>query len=62
MYKYQAPIAHVFLLLVTIFQVFSDKAIERSVLSLHVRCSYFSAGCEWSGELRDLEVIILSIL
>ena len=35
--------------------IFPDKATERNILSCHVRCP--SKGCEWTGEIRNLEVI-----
>ena len=38
------------------FQVFEDKATTRAVLDLMVKCDYYTDGCLWNGELRDLEV------
>ena len=35
--------------------VFPDKATERKILSLAIKCP--SDGCEWSGELRQKEVV-----
>jgi len=35
--------------------VFKDKALERRVLSLNVKCSNFGDECEWSGELREVK-------
>ena len=35
--------------------IFPDKATERKILSLHIKCP--SEGCEWTGELRDKEVL-----
>ncbi len=34
--------------------IFPDKATERKILSLAIKCP--SEGCEWTGELRDKEV------
>lgn len=34
--------------------IFPDKAMERKILSLAVKCP--SDGCEWTGELRYKEV------
>ena len=33
---------------------FPDKATERKILSLAIRCP--NDGCEWTGELRNKEV------
>ena len=38
--------------------IFPDKAMERKILSLAVKCS--SDGCEWIGELRYKEVKLTS--
>ena len=38
------------------YKVFTDKAAERAVLSLSVYCDYVSNGCEWTGELQELEI------
>ena len=35
--------------------IFPDRATERKILSLCIKCS--STGCEWTGELREKEVI-----
>jgi len=35
--------------------VFKDKALERKVLNLLVKCSNFGDECEWSGELREVK-------
>lgn len=35
--------------------VFKDQAASRAVLSLHVKCSYHSKGCNWIGELRNFQ-------
>ena len=32
-----------------------DKSVKRKVLSLKVRCPHKAEGCEWQGELRNLE-------
>jgi len=36
-------------------QMFQDVAINREILSLHIRCPKTDDGCPWNGELRDLE-------
>lgn len=43
-------------------QVFHDLAMEREVLSLPVRCSNCSIGCQWRGELRRFEVSPATLL
>ena len=35
--------------------IFPDKATERKILSLAIKCP--SEGCDWTGELRDKQVI-----
>merc|ERR1711936_1263111 len=35
--------------------VFNDTAMTRIIADLVVKCSFHTNGCEWSGELRDLE-------
>ncbi|XP_065660036.1 TNF receptor-associated factor 5-like isoform X2 [Hydra vulgaris] len=35
-------------------EIFSDAAIERVIMQLKVKCSNFSSGCEWTGELKIL--------
>ena len=35
---------------------FPDKRLKRFLYALHVRCSYKGDGCEWIGELGQLEV------
>ena len=35
--------------------IFPDRATERKILSLCIKCS--SSGCDWTGELREKEVI-----
>ncbi|XP_064385150.1 TNF receptor-associated factor 6-like [Halichondria panicea] len=37
------------------FSSFSDKALKQSLYSLKVRCSHQKNGCEWMGELRQLD-------
>ena len=37
------------------FDTFLDKYFQRKVLDLRVFCSKKGEGCEWEGELRDLE-------
>ena len=37
------------------FSSFSDKALKQSLYSLKVRCSHQKDGCEWTGELRQLD-------
>ncbi|XP_065660014.1 tripartite motif-containing protein 12A-like isoform X6 [Hydra vulgaris] len=37
-------------------EIFSDAAIERVIMQLKVKCSNFSNGCEWTGELKILNI------
>ena len=37
------------------FSSFPDKGLKRSLYSLKVRCSQQKDGCEWTGELRQLD-------
>ncbi len=37
------------------FIVILDKKTERKILDLQVKCRQHSNGCEWLGELRNLE-------
>ena len=37
------------------FKIFPQKKVERTILGLEVSCSYKNQGCEWKGELRNLE-------
>ncbi len=37
------------------FSVFPNKGLKRSICALHVRCSYRRNGCQWVGELGELE-------
>ena len=45
-------------LLMSLFciQLFYDNYAKREVLSLHVSCHGDDEGCNWNGELRELEV------
>ena len=36
--------------------VFDDKAFERDVLNIKVKCSSYTVECGWTRGLRDLEV------
>ena len=37
------------------FSVFPDKRLRRSLYSFRVRCVHQKSGCEWTGELRELD-------
>ena len=37
------------------FSNFPDKGLKQSLYSLKVRCSHQKDGCEWTGELRQLD-------
>ncbi|XP_065659853.1 TNF receptor-associated factor 6-like [Hydra vulgaris] len=37
-------------------KIFPDIAIERVIMQLKVKCSNFSNGCEWTGELKILNI------
>ncbi|XP_065659975.1 TNF receptor-associated factor 6-A-like [Hydra vulgaris] len=37
-------------------KIFPDTAIERVIMQLKVKCNNFSNGCEWTGELKILNV------
>ncbi|XP_064400049.1 TNF receptor-associated factor 4-like [Halichondria panicea] len=37
------------------FSSFADKALKQSLYSLKVHCSHQKDGCEWTGELRQLD-------
>ena len=37
------------------FSVFADKRLRRSLYAFQVRCVHQKSGCEWTGELRELE-------
>ncbi|XP_065846661.1 TNF receptor-associated factor 6-like [Oscarella lobularis] len=39
----------------TSVRVFPDNAIKRHVMSLKVKCDEHESGCEWQGELRQLD-------
>ncbi|XP_065660467.1 TNF receptor-associated factor 5-like isoform X2 [Hydra vulgaris] len=35
-------------------KIFTDIAVKRVIMQLKVKCSNFSSGCEWTGELKIL--------
>ena len=37
------------------FTVFQDKRLQRSLYAYHVHCSHEKEGCQWSGELGELD-------
>ena len=37
------------------FSVFADKRLRRSLYAFRVRCTHQKSGCEWTGELGELE-------
>ena len=37
-------------------EIYPDLAIERTILSLKVKCPHRKSGCEWIGELRGAQV------
>ena len=37
------------------FSVFPNKGFQRSLYELHVRCSCEKDGCQWTGELGELD-------
>ena len=37
------------------FSVFADKRLRRSLYAFRVRCAHQKSGCEWTGELGELE-------
>ena len=37
------------------FKIFPQKKVERTIQGLEVSCSNKNQGCEWKGELRNLE-------
>ena len=37
------------------FTVFQDKRLQRSLYAYHVRCSHEKEGCQWTGELGELD-------
>ena len=37
------------------FSVFTDKRLQRSLYQLQVRCEHQKEGCDWSGELGQLD-------
>jgi len=46
-------------LLIFLKDVFPDKATERKIFSFAIKCP--SEGCKWTGELRNKEVIPISV-
>ena len=36
------------------FNAFPNEGLQRSLYSFRVRCTYQKSGCEWTGELREL--------
>ena len=43
-------------------QAFKDIGCEREILDLRVKCSNNAKNCEWTGELREVKVIIFFLL
>ena len=37
------------------FELYPNKSLRRSLNQLHVLCTHSKDGCEWSGELGELE-------
>ena len=37
------------------FRAFENKGLQRALYSFRVRCVHQGSGCEWTGELRELE-------
>ena len=37
------------------FTTFADKRLKQQLYSFHVYCSHKGEGCEWTGELRELD-------
>jgi len=37
------------------FGVFSDKRMKQSLCAFQIRCTYQNSGCEWTGELGELD-------
>ena len=37
------------------FSAFPNKGLQRSLYSFRVRCTHQKSGCEWTGELRELD-------
>ena len=46
----------VFQIFVLLNQVFPDNFIKREVLALKINCLAKNEGCNWKGDVRDLEV------
>ena len=40
---------------IDLMQVFQDTGMARIIADLRVKCSFLGEGCEWSGELRNLD-------
>ena len=38
------------------FERFEDKRLKQTLYDFHVHCTHKSKGCEWAGELRELDV------
>ena len=39
----------------TEFSVFPNKGLQRSLYGFHIRCSHEKEGCQWTGELGELD-------
>jgi len=37
-------------------QFYPDRAVQRDVMEVLVKCSYHAAGCPWVGQLKAWEV------
>ena len=37
------------------FSAFPNKGLQRSLYSFRIQCVYQKSGCEWTGELRELD-------
>ena len=42
-----------------VLQLFDDKGCNREVLDIRIRCKNHTSGCDWIGEIRDLEVYLV---
>lgn len=40
----------------THYNLFHDKGLQQALYDFHVHCSHKSKGCDWTGELRELEI------
>ena len=47
------------MLTVYILQVSLDNFVRREVLAVPVHCIFLDDGCNWKGEVRELEVNII---